>query len=251
MAYDPRQKPGEGEKGEKGEKGSPGQTDSRDPLENLIRRWLARKSNQKGLTDSKEKKVKKNAGQNEIRLDRKEDEEEESGNNFSLRRPMMETDDEEEEREIEGARLGGKIKSKPAQLAGKMLASIKDSIQSNQGKRKGKHSKTKSRQQRKNGDVEDQDYEDDKEYPEMHKDFRSYQQEPKSRQQRKKKPKKPRFVRPAPPRSAVKIDLEDTNGDIDDQGHDYEDGEEYPETHKEFDFDLLKNIPDSNYDEPY
>ena len=157
----------------------------------------------------------------------------------------MDTDaEEEEEGEIEGERLGGKIKSKPARLERKMLPSIRGSIQSNQGKkkRKGKFAKTKSSQQRKNSDVDDQD-------EEMHEELRSYHQEPKRRQQEKKKTMKPHFVRPAPPRSPVKIDFEDNNGDIDDQDYDYEEDNEYPEMQKEF--DLLKDIPDSNYDEPY
>ena len=46
----------------------------------------------------------------------------------------------------------------------------------------------------------------------------------------------------------MKIDFEDNNGDIDDQDYDYEEDNEYPERHKEY--DLLKDIPDSNYDEP-
>ena len=82
-------------------------------------------------------------------------------------------------------------------------------------------------QQRKNRDIEEQDigYEGDEEFPEMHKEFRTYH-------------------------------------DVDDQDHDYEDDEEYrAEMRKEFrsyqrepipeDFDLMKNIADSTYDEPY
>ena len=168
------------------------------------------------------------AGKNEIRMEQKEDEEDDDeesshlGSNFSLRRQMLEPDDdeeEEEEGESEGVRSGDMMKRKQPKSVRKMLAGIKGSIQSNHGKqkRKGKNTKRKKRQQRKNRDIEEQNigYEGDEEFPEMHKEY-----------------------------------------------HNYEDDEEYrAEMQKEFrsyqrepipeDFDLLKNIADSTYDEPY
>ena len=198
------------------------------------------------------------AGRNEKRTDRQEDDkdnkddkeskddeedEEESsqlGSNFSLRKQMMEPDEKEEGgEESEGLRSSAdeKIKRKHEKFERKMLASIKDSIQSKHGKEKRKGKYTKA------GNLLGQ------------------AEKRKSRQERKKKPfsNKARFVRPAPPRSPVKSGLDD----VEDQGLDYgDDDEEYPEMHREFrsyqhdpippDFDLLKNLPDSNYDdEPY
>ena len=145
------------------------------------------------------------AGKNEIGMGGKEDNEDdkEESSHLGSRRQMVEPD-EGDEGESEGVRLSDKMRSK----------------------------------QMKNSDIEEQGlgYDFDEGFPEMQKEFRSQhvsQHNPKSRQQRKKKTNKPGFVRSAPPRSPVKIYLE--AADIDDQGHDFEDDEEYgAEMHKQF-----------------